>query len=358
MRHSDRIPVKSLRSDARVDQRLLRALERVGLAEPARGNILDSSTPIEAFRGLLAEMERGMRSFFEHIWSDLPRVDSFIEERQVIGTDGNSIELMIHRPNESSASTPLPCLYYMHGGGMCMLSARDEHYKRLCSEIAAQSRCMVVSVDFRNSAGSNGPHPFPAGLRDCFCGLEWLHEHREELGISKIIACGESGGGNLALALPLLAKKEGKMHLLQGVYACCPMISNLYDEESINSAHFRELPSLADNNGLSFHVNGLYTVARAYDPDRSNARNPLAWPYWAASGELRGLPPHVISINELDPLASEGAAYYRKLSAAGVRSRCRVQLGTTHSSDLLLIHHTRDLFLATVADMKSFADSV
>jgi acetyl esterase/lipase len=46
-------------------------------------------------------------------------------------------------------------------------------------------------------------------------------------------------------------------------------------------------------------------------------KNPLAWPYWASQEELKGLPPHVISVNELDPLFDEGISYYRKLLHAG-----------------------------------------
>ena len=40
----------------------------------------------------------------------------------------------------------------------------------------------------------------------------------------------------------------------------------------------------------------------------------------ASASDLTGLPPHVISVNELDPLRDEGLAYYRKLLAAGGRT--------------------------------------
>ena len=54
-------------------------------------------------------------------------------------------------------------------------------------------------------------------------------------------------------------------------------------------------------------------LAKIYDPSGANATNPLAWPYHATVEDLEGLPPHVVSVNELDPLRDEGLAYFRKL---------------------------------------------
>ena len=53
-----------------------------------------------------------------------------------------------------------------------------------------------------------GNHPFPAGLEDCSSGIKWVHEKRDELGVSKIVVSGESGGGNLSIATALKAKRR------------------------------------------------------------------------------------------------------------------------------------------------------
>jgi hypothetical protein len=82
--------------------------------------------------------------------------------------------------------------------------------------------------------GSLGQHRFPKGLNDCFSGLEWLYGQKESRGISNIVVSGESGGGNLSLALCLKAKNEGKLFLINGVYAFCPYIFGDYgSEESV-----------------------------------------------------------------------------------------------------------------------------
>ena len=60
--------------------------------------------------------------------------------------------------------------------------------------------------EFRNAAGKLGPHPFPAGLDDCCCGLKWCFENKDVLKASSLIIAGEGGGGNLAIATTLKAK--------------------------------------------------------------------------------------------------------------------------------------------------------
>ena len=63
--------------------------------------------------------------------------------------------------------------------------------------------------------------------------------------------------------------------------------------------------------------------AAVYDPSGEHTTDPLAWPYHASDDDLAGLPPHVISVNEIDPLRDEGSLYHRKLFAAGVSSVAR-----------------------------------
>jgi acetyl esterase len=142
--------------------------------------------------------------------------------------------------------------------------------------------------------------------------LEWLNAQKQSRGISRIIVAGESGGANLSCALTLKAKKENKLHLIDGVYAFCPYIFGEY-----GSTGSVPLPSLARNDGLMLEKQEMALLASIYVSEGDNTRNPLAWPYWATSEDLKGLPPHVVSVNELDPLLDEGMAYYHKLLHAG-----------------------------------------
>ena len=80
----------------------------------------------------------------------------------------------------------------------------------------------------------------------------------------------------------------------------------------------------------------LEMMARMYEKegDTTTAKSIIAWPALATTEELKGLPPSVISVNECDPLASEGIAFYRQLTKAGVQAQGKVLLGAVHDTSL------------------------
>ena len=211
---------------------------------------------------------------------------------------------------------------------------------------------VVVGVEFRNGGGKLGPHPFPAGLDDCAAGLQWTFDNKDALEVSRIVVSGESGGGNLSIATALAAKRDGRLDQIDGVYALCPYISNAY------ATRDPSLPSLWENDGYLLSCATMGARAKVYDPDDENATNPLAWPYHASTTDLQGLPPHVISVNQLDPLRDEGLAFFAKLLAAGVAARSRTVNGTCHAGDMLFRAALDDVYNATIRDIKGFADSL
>ena len=92
--------------------------------------------------------------------------------------DGNSIKICLIRPqSDGQSDEPLPCVYYIHGGGMALSSAFDLTYQAWGRMIANQG-VAVTMVDFRNCVTpSSAPEiePYPAGLNDCMSGLRWLN---------------------------------------------------------------------------------------------------------------------------------------------------------------------------------------
>jgi acetyl esterase/lipase len=339
-----------LRNDPRADPRMIAVLEALGLAgapEPVRVSV-DST--LEEIREHIAVVEDGMNEMFAVLVADLAPIADVTTSVEVIrGVDGNDITLFVHRPAENSGL--LPGMLHVHGGGMIFGEAANLGYRRWRDELAATGM-VVVGVEFRNGAGKHGPYPFPAGLNDCMSALQWINENKQSLGIAKLIVSGESGGGNLTLATTLKAKRDGRLDQIDGVYALCPYISNAY------AARDPRLVSLYENDGYFLDVEGMAPGAKAYDPTGANATNPLAWPYHATESDLAGLPPHVISVNELDPLRDEGLAYFRKLLAAGVSAVSRTVNGTCHGGDMLFRAAMPDVTLATLHDIKSFTDSL
>jgi acetyl esterase/lipase len=183
-------------------------------------------------------------------------------------------------------------------------------------------------------------------------GLQWTFDHKEHLGISRIIVSGESGGGNLSLAVCLKAREDRRLEQIAGVYALCPYIYGAWEQPA------KELPSLYENDGYFVDCSLMPITAAAYDVDHKNSANPLCWPYRATPDDLRGLPPHVISVNELDPLRDEGLAYYHSLLRAGVSAYGRTVNGTIHAADVLFPKAIPEVYAATIRDIKGFADSL
>ncbi len=243
--------------------------------------------------------------------------------------DGNTIKIQLIQPESTE---PLPCVYYIHGGGMQTMSCFDGNYRAWGKIIAAQG-VAVAMVDFRNAiTPSSAPEvaPYPAGLDDCLSGLRWVAAHGTELNIdpARIIVAGESGGGNLTLATGMRLKREGDLDLIQGLYSLCPYIAGIWPLD--------ENPSSVENNGilLDLHNNA---GAMAYGIEELEKRNPLAWPGFAKGEDVHGLPPTVISVNECDPLRDEGIGFYRLLLREGVEARCRQVMGTMHGTEIFPI---------------------
>ena len=262
--------------------------------------------------------------------------------------DGNITKIQYIRPDTTER---LPCVYYIHGGGMQFFSCFDGMYKAWGRVIAAQG-VAVLMVDFRNAIRpSSAPEvaPFPAGLNDCVSGVRWVAAHADRLNIDpqRIIVAGESGGGNLTLATGLKLKRNGDIGVIKGLYALCPYIAGEWP--------LPQNPSSTENNGilLDLHNN---RGAMAYGIEVFRAKNPLAWPSFATDADVKGLPPTVIHVNECDPLRDEGINFYRLLIKNGIPARCRQAMGTTHGTEIFAIA-CPDISYDTARDIAAFCRS-
>lgn len=343
---------RTLGTDPRADVRMVAALNTIGMAGASEPLALSDQSSIEDIRAFTTLIEPGFEAVLDSLYSDLAPVEGVTSRTEVIsGVDGNDINLYIHEPSsteDASSGTARPCVLHLHGGGMVILKASGASYRRWRDELAALG-LVVVGVEFRNAGGELGHHPFPAGLNDCTSALEWVNANKAQLGVSKIVVSGESGGGNLTLATTIKANREGRLGMIDGVYAQCPYISGAY------GAPPTELASLHENDDYFLSNEMMKHFVRAYDPSGGNLTNPLAWPLNASTDDLKGLPPHVISVNELDPLRDEGLAYYRKLVEAGVAVNSRTVNGTCHAGDVIFRAAIPEAYAASAYDLKTFA---
>ncbi len=317
--------------DPRIDPRikaLMDAFPEMGQADVAsRDEILEEVSRPEA----LAQAEQ-VRAMLEILDDETVAPSAGLDTSTLELTsepDGNTIKIQFIRPQGDDR---LPCVYYIHGGGMQTMSCFDGMYRSWGRIIAAQG-VAVAMVDFRNCVSpSSAPEvePFPAGLHDCVSGLKWAHAHADELGIDPdhIIVAGESGGGNLTLATGLKLRQDGDLGLVRGLYAMCPYIAGAWPQE--------RFPSSSENNGLLLDLHNN-RGAMAYGIEEFKNGNPLAWPSFATEDDVRGLVPTVVSVNECDPLRDEGIEFYRTLLRAGVAARCRQVMGTIHGTEVFAL---------------------
>ncbi len=347
------IVLRALADERRADPRMVAALAPFGMDQPAALPPLDHTAPIAEVVAFGEASEEGFEGLFAALYTGLERRDGITREvRTIPATDGHEITLHIHRP--AGVDGALPGVLHIHGGGMVMLSTDGPAYARWRDEVAATGH-VVVGVDFRNGLpGGGGHNPYPAGLDDCVDALAWVDANRADLGITHLVVQGESGGGNLTLATAQRALRAGGSlaRAIAGVYAMCPYISNRWAERP------DPFPSHTENDGYFLACGMMAVLGRAYDPDGSGMADPMCWPAAATPADLAGLPPHRISVNELDPLRDEGLEYYRTLLAAGVPATARTVQGTSHAGDMIFLGAMPDVYAATMADLAWFIGSV
>ncbi|CAB4763511.1 MAG: alpha/beta hydrolase fold domain-containing protein [Actinobacteria bacterium] len=229
----------------------------------------------------------------------------------VVSTDPHVV-VRVHRPRNVEGLLPL--VYSVHGGGFVFgsRSMDDAKFDRWCPRFG----CVGVSVEYRLAPET----PYPGPLEDCYAGLLWTWEHREELGIdaSTVIIAGVSAGGGLAAGLALLARDRGEVPVTHQLLEC-PMID---DRQVTSSSQLDGLPVWSrDSNTFGW---------RAYLGDLYGTD---AIPGYAAptrADDLVGLPPGMVIVGGADGFRDEDIAYALRLNQSGVPTELHVLPGAPH----------------------------
>jgi acetyl esterase/lipase len=226
-----------------------------------------------------------------------------------IAARGRRIFCRLHRPLDKPG---LPVAVYLHGGGW-YFSSVDTH-DRVAREIAAAGEVAVLSVDYALSPEAK----FPQALEECAAVVRHLAAHGADwqLDASRILVCGDSAGGNLALATGLLLRDTAGPKP-RGILAAYPVCDSDFTTES-----YREFAA-----GLPLTAEKMRFFWNAYVSHAVDMVHPLAAPLRA---DLSGLPPVLLHVAEVDVLRSEGEAMGRKLEEAGVTIELEVFPGLTH----------------------------
>lgn len=330
-------PSMTVGTDPRANARLLAMLNQLGMGGfglPPALNKVNENSSLDDIAVLIKEFEDGIMMLYNNIPLETPADKNELEVEMktetIKGSDGQDMKVYVYRPK--GVTGKLPAVVYTHGGGMVLIPTMNPVHDRWCKSLAAQG-VVAIMPDYRNAYTAEKYNHFPAGLNDCVTALKWMVANKDNLGIDKIVLNGESGGGNLAIAQALKANKEGWVNEIAGVYAIVPYISNGYGWSE--ERQLKELPSLVENHGYFLNSHSNAFLSHFYTPNDKDAVDPLAWPYHATADDMKGLPPHVLAMDELDPLRDEGISYARRLAAAGVEAKGHVNLGIVHGSSLI-----------------------
>jgi acetyl esterase len=220
------------------------------------------------------------------------------------------VEGRIYKP---AGDGPYPVILYIHGGGWVLadLDTYDATPRALCNATNA----LVISTDYRHAP----EHKFPAAHEDIFGVYQWTMKNAGRWGgdASRIAVVGESAGGNMAVALSMMAQAQGMQMPVHQVLVY-PVADTSMTGESYKQ-HFDAKP-LSGPMMKWFFDNTL-----SNDEDRMNHQINLI-----GAQTLNGLPPTTIITADIDPLRSEGEALANKLEKDGVPVSHQNYEGVTH----------------------------
>jgi acetyl esterase/lipase len=200
-------------------------------------------------------------------------------------------------------------ILYIHGGGLLSGNARSS--RGYASMLAATSGLRVYSISYRLIP----EHPFPAGIDDCLAAYKALLEKYPH---KKIALIGESGGGNLSIALALMLRDKG-ITLPASVTAYSP-VTDMTGSMPSHKKYGGKTDKVVDAN---FENLLKTTYAPNYD-----AKYPYVSPMYA---DLTGFPPLKLVADKEETLADDSELFAEKAKAAGVNVQLQMWEGTFHA---------------------------
>jgi acetyl esterase len=223
------------------------------------------------------------------------------EEWITVPAEVGDARVRIVKPVESSGT--LPVIVYMHGGGWILGNAAT--HDRLVRELAVGARAALLFVEYPNSPEAH----YPVAIEQGYATAQWAVREGASKGLdaSRMAVAGESVGGDMAAALSIMAKQRGDVRFVQ------------------TSMYYPVTDAAMDTASYDEFAEGYYLTRKAmewfwdaYTTDPDERAQITASPNQATIEELKGLPPTLLLVDEVDPLRDEGEAYAAKLRMAGV----------------------------------------
>lgn len=246
-----------------------------------------------------------------------------VDRREVTAPspDGTQIPLSVFSPAGTDRSSMLPCVYWLHGGGMVM---GDRSWQiDIPLEWLDRFGAVVVSAEYRRAPEATGSAP----LEDCYHGLLWVAEHADELGIdpARLVVAGASAGGGLAAGVALTARDRGTPAIAAQVLIG-PMLD--HRNNTVSSRQYSGTPAIWTREKNEFAWRSLLG-GDARDADVPRYVSP------ALAEDLSGLPTAYIDAGSAEVYRDEDVEYATRIWAAGGQAELHVWAGGFHGFDAL-----------------------
>ena len=229
-----------------------------------------------------------------------------------IKSESRELKLRIYSNKNDDDNQPL--IIFFHGGGFVM-GDLDSH-DLLCRHLTKKSECKLIAVDY-----SLAPeHKFPCSLEDSTNVVKYVFENSKQIKFdkNKVVVCGDSAGGNLALIISILSKEQ-KLPKIRGQILFYPWIDFTMSR-----------PSMSINlDGLIVKKSTLDYFADHYLKKNDEITN------WEISpllySDFYGMPITYIYGAGLDPLVDEGYALMKRLKSFENEVYYKVYEGQMHA---------------------------
>jgi acetyl esterase len=248
-----------------------------------------------------------------------------------------TVKIRIVKPK--GATETLPVILYVHGAGWVFGDAHT--HDRLVRDLAIGANAAVVFPEYDRSPDVG----YPVAIEQSYAAAQWITTSGSDKGLdgSTIAVAGDSVGGNMTIALTLLAKERKDVSFVSQLLFY-PVTDAAFDTGSYKEFAVGYYLTLA---GMKWFWD-QYTTS-----DEERALITVS-PLRATTEQLTGLPPALVINGEADVLRDEGEAYAGKLREAGVDVTQVRYAATIHDFVMLNALHNTNASTAAVAQAVAF----
>ena len=254
-----------------------------------------------------------------------------LTDKLTLNCDGYDFTVWEYRLRRTNRKGDAPALLYIHGGSFFAGSA--QFMEHLCKYICEKADCVVYNIEY-----SLAPErPFPLGLNDCLCTLDYVYENAESLGIDKNKICisGDSAGAGIAASVAF-NKGKSKIAYTALLYPCVLLDVEgpfewkeedflILDDEKELVLPRLNLGRIDGKADLSFMTN----IGHMYMSSVGDQRlNPEVSPIYA---DFSDVPKTTIITADYDGLRPQGEYLHAKMKKAGADVECIRYCGVFHA---------------------------